>query len=41
MKFFYVSENVHVRPFSGGTPKEYVPFVNAFRKTLDIIAPIK
>lgn len=41
MKFFYVSEDVHIRPTSGGTPKEYVPFVRAFRKTLDIIAPLK
>lgn len=41
MKFFYVSEDVRIRPTSGGTPKEYVPFVRAFRKTLDIIAPLK
>lgn len=41
MKFFYISDESRVRPSNIGLPKDYIPFVKAYRKTLDIIAPLK
>ncbi len=41
MKFFYISDLSRVTSFNTGLQKDYIPFVNAFRKTLNIIAPIK
>ena len=41
MKYFYISDQSRVTSFNIGLQKDYIPFVKAYRKTLDIIAPIK
>ncbi len=41
MKFFYISNESRVRPFNIGLPEEYILFVEAYRKTLDVIAPLE
>lgn len=40
MKFFYISNKSRVKPFNTGLQRDCISFVDAFRKTLDIIAPL-